>query len=158
MPTLKSPALASASSRHHSRSPGFSDPAQRLHRHYEMLQASHPGPLLDRLYVRLAAPVGVVAPPSRRPGVELPNFAQVPLDSFSEAVKGALKTTAGIEALDLFARSAGRAGDHIHIVRRAVALRAIGKLTREEAIQAYAVYLRERGRVPELEGLVSWLL
>ncbi|MEM3086768.1 MAG: hypothetical protein QXO51_08520 [Halobacteria archaeon] len=132
--------------------------AERLYHHYELLQATHPGPLLDRLYLRLARPVGVVAPPRPRSSVEVPNFDQVPLDSLDEAVRSAMRTTAGIEALEAFARTAGKPGDHISIVRRAVALRAAGKLTREVGALAYSIYLREKKRRPELEKLVAWLL
>lgn len=149
-----------ASTRHHSRSPDFGalDPARRLHSHYEVLRSSRPGPLLDRLYVRLAAPVGIVAPPPRPAGSGGPDFARLPLASFDEAVREAAKSTAGIDALDAFARAAARPGDPLALVRRAVALRALGRLTREESVQAYAVYLRERHRVPELEKIVGWLL
>lgn len=176
MPTLKSPALVSpgsrplpsetemervkslASSRHHSRFPHSREPAQKLYDHYAMLRASRPGHLLDRLYVRIGAPVGIVAPPPPPEAGQFSDFARVPLAALAEAVQEAAKSTAGIDALDLFARSAGRPGDPLALVRRAVALRTLGKLSREEAIQAYAVYLRERRSRPELEKVVEWLL
>ncbi len=144
-----------ASSRHHSRSFRVGEPAQKSYDHYTMLRTARPGPLLDRLYVRIGAPVGIVAPPEAG---RFPDFARLPLGALGEAVREAAKSTAGVDALDQFVRSAGRPGDPLALVRRAVALRALGKLTREEAIQAYAVYLRERRSRPELEKVVEWLL